>query len=167
MPVILCASVDDMNMDVMCAQALLYTLVCMQPAQTVFQNRDKGNPTWEYVQGKTIEICLVPIKGSRPIFFDVTRLVEDNVGTIAAWIGEYVRHQTEMDVPQAVKLAEHYRDNFAEAQELACDAHKNNKCPDYMRDAFNEADDAAELPTLLVQKLKVHLKTLCRDIKSR
>lgn len=167
MPVILCASVDDMNMDVMCAQALLYTLVCMQPAQTVYKNRDKGSPTWEYVQGKTIEICLVPIKGSRPIFFDVTRLVEDNVGTIAAWIGEYVRHQSEMDVPQAVKLAEHYRDSFAEAQELACDAHKKGKCPDYMRDAFNEADDAEELPTLLAQKLKVHVRALCRDVQSR
>lgn len=165
-PVILCASVDDMNMDIMCAQALLYTLVCIQPAQKSYNN-DKGVPTWERIKGKTIEICLVPIKGSRPIFFDVTRLVEDNVGAIAAWIGEYVRHQTEMDGPQAVKLAEHYRDKFSDAQDLACDAHKKGKCPDYMREAFNEADNAKELPTLLVDKLQAHVKALCRDIKSR
>ena len=57
MPVLLCASVDDMNMDRLCAKALLYTLVCMQPAKTVYKGNDKGKPTWEYVQGKTIEIC--------------------------------------------------------------------------------------------------------------
>lgn len=167
MPVILCASVDDMNMDVVCAQALLYTLVFMQPEKTVYKTRCRGTPTWEYVQGKTIEICLVPIKGSQPIFLDVTRLVEDNVGTIATWVGECVRHQTEMDMPQAVKFADHYRDNFTEAQELACDAHNKGKCPDYMRDAFNDADDAEGLPTILTQRLNTHLRALCRDIQSR
>ena len=61
------ALVDEMNMVVMCAQALLYTLVCIQPEQTVYKDNDKGIPTWEYVKDKTIEVCLVPIKGSRPI----------------------------------------------------------------------------------------------------
>ena len=166
MPVILCSSVDDMNMGVICAQALLYTLVCTQPAQTVYKQA-KGIPTWQYVQGKTIEICLVPIQGSRPIFLDLTRIVEENAGVLAAWICEYTRHQTEIDMPQAVRIAAHYHENLAEAQELVCTAHKKNKCLDYMRDAFNEAGDAEEVPDLLRRKLNAHLRTLSRDIQSR
>ena len=45
--------------------------------------------------------------------------------------------------------------------------HKKAQCPDYMRDAFNEANDADEVSTLLENKLKAHLRTLCRDIKRR
>ena len=58
---------------------------------------------------------------------------------LANWICDYTKNETEADILQALKIAEHYRDNFEEAQELVCAAHK---CPDYMRDAFNEADDA-------------------------
>lgn len=167
MPVILCPSVDDMKMEAMCAQALLYTLVCMQPAQTVYKLNDKGHPTWEYVQGKTIEVCLVPITGSHPIFLNLTHIVEENIGVLAAWICEYTRQAAEINAPQATKIAEHYRDTFAEAQELVCAAHDKGKCPDYIRDAFNEADDSEEVPELLRQKLKAHLKVLSRDIQSR
>ena len=167
MPIILCPSVDEMNMAVMCAQALLYTLVCIQPAQTVYKDNDKGIPTWEHVKDKTIEVCLVPIKGSRPIFIDLTQIAEENIAVLAKWICDYTKNETEADIPQALKLAEHYRDNFEEAQELVCAAHKKGKCPDYMRDAFNEADDADEVSTLLANKLKAHIRALCRDIQRR
>ena len=167
MPIILCPTVDEMNMGVVCAQALLYTLVCIQPEQTVYKDNDKGNPTWAYVKDRKIEVCLLPIKGSRPIFIDLTQIVEENIAVLANWIRDYTKNETEADIPQARKIAEHYRGNLEEAQELVCAAHKKGKCPDYMRDAFNEADDAEEVPTLLANKLKAHLRALCRDIQGR
>lgn len=167
MPIILCPTVDEMNMVTMCAKALLHTLVCLQPEQKVYKDNERGISTWDYVRDRTIEICLVPIKGSRPIFIDLTQIVEDNIAVLASWICEYTKHETEADILQAQKIADHYRDHFEEAQELVCAAHKKGKCPDYMRDAFNEADDAEEVYTLLTKKLKVHLKALCRDIQSR
>ena len=167
MPIILCPTVDEMNMAVMCAQALLYTLVCIQPEQAVYKDTDKGIPTWKYVKDKTIEVCLVPIKGSRPIFIDLTQIVEENIAVLANWICDYTKNEAEADIPRALKLAEHYRDNFEEAQDLVCAAHNLGACPDYMRDAFTEADDAKEVSTLLAKKLKAHIKTLCRDIQQR
>ena len=167
MPIILCATVDEMNMAVMCAQALLYTVICIQPEQKVHKDNDKGLPTWKYVKDKKIEVCLVPIKGSRPIFIDLTQIVEDNIAVLANWICAYTKNETEADIPQALKIAEHHRDNFEEAQELVCDAHKKGRCPDYMRDAFNKADDAEEVSMLLEQTLEEHLKTLRRDIQKR
>jgi len=163
MPIILCPSVDDMSMATICARCLLYTLVCIQPAETA----SKYNPTWQYVKDRKVEICIVPIKGSRPIFVDVTQLVEENIGVIADWICEYTRQGAEEDIPQALNIAKHYHDDFSEAQELVCAAHKNGKCPDYIRDAFNEADDAEEVQSLLARKLKLQLKSLKRDIQSR
>lgn len=165
MPIILCPAVDEMNMGDICKQALLYTLVCIQPEQKVYKDNDKGIPTWEYVKGRTIEICLVPIKGSCPIFIDLTTIVKENIAKLANWICEYAQNEAEVDIPQAIKIAEHHRDNFEEAQALVCAAHKKGKCPDYMRDAFNEADDAEEVSTLLANKLKAHVKALCRDIQ--
>lgn len=73
------------------------------------------------------------------------------------------------DIHQTLKIVEHYRDNdnFEEARELVCAAYKKGKCPDYMRDAFNDADDAEEVRTLLKTKLESHLKILRREIQSR
>jgi hypothetical protein len=167
MPIILCPSVDEMNMAVMCANALLYTLVCIQPDKTVYKGNDKGTPTWQYVQDKRIEICLVPIKGSRPIFIDLMDIVEENIAVLSTWICEFTKNETEADIPQAQKIAEHYRDNFEEARELVCAAHNRGKCPDYMRDVFNEADDADQVSTLMKTKLTTHLKVLCREIQRR
>lgn len=167
MPIILCPDVTEMNMAAMCAQALLYTLVCIQPEQTVYKDNDKGVPTWTYVKDKTVEICLVPIQGSEPIFIDFTQIVEEKIAALANWICKYTRHEAEMDVLQAQKIAEHYRDNLEKAQELVCAAHKDGKCPDYMRDAFTEAEGAEEVSTLLQKKLKAHLSVLRRDIQSR
>ena len=167
MPIILCPTVDEMNVAVMCAQALLYTLVCIQPELAVYKDNDKGIPTWTYVKDKTIEVCLVPIKGALPIFIDLTQIVEENIAVLANWICDYTKNKTDADTLQARKIAEHYSDHFEEAQELVCAAHKKGKCPDYIRDAFNEADDAEEVSTLLAKKLKAHLKTLRRDIQSR
>lgn len=167
MPIILCPTVDEMNMAAICAQALLYTLVCIQPEQTVCKGNDKGTSSWEYVKDRTIEICLVPIKGSRPIFIDLTQIVEENVAALATWICAYTKNETDADILQAQKIAEHYSDNFEKARELVCDAHKKGKCPDYMRDAFNEADDAEEVSTHLSARLRAHLRALRRDIQSR
>lgn len=114
---------------------------------------------------KTIEVCLVSIKGFRPIFIDLTQIVEENIAVLADWICDYPKNETEANIPQARKMAEHSRDNFEEAQELVCAAHKKGKCPDYMRDAFNEAHDAEEVSTLLAKQLKTHLMALCRDIQ--
>lgn len=166
MPIILVEKVDDISMGDVCKKALLYTLVCMQPEKAAGENF-WGRPTWQYLHGRTIEICLVPIKGSRPVFVNLMQVVEENIAVLATWICAFTRRETELDVAQAMKIAEHFRNDFEDAQDLVCAAHKCRRCPDYMRDAFNEAQSADEVSLLLENKLKVHLNVLQRDIKSR
>lgn len=165
MPIILCPTVDEINMASMCAQALLYTLVCVQPEER--EVNGMGIPTWRYVKDKSIEVCFVPIKDSRPIFIDLTQIVEENIDALATWICKYVENESETGILQAKKIAEHFRNDLEEARELVADAHKKGKCPDHLRDAFEEADDAEEVPMLCRKKLKAHLKALSRDIQSR
>lgn len=167
MPVIMCSTVDDMNMASICAQAILYTLVCIQPEQKVHKDTDKGIPTWQYVKGKKIEVCFVPMKASSPLIVDLTQVVEDNIEVISRWICSYVTYETEADILQALNVASHYKNDFENAQELVSKAHANGKCPDYILDAFNEADEYASLDALLKYKLESHLKTLARDIRKR
>ena len=149
----------------MCAQALLYTLVCVQPEER--EVNGMGIPTWRYVKDKSIEVCFVPIKDSRPIFIDLTQIVEENIDALATWICKYVENEAETGILQAKKIAEHFRNDLEEARELVGDAHMKGKCPDHLRDAFEEADDAEEVPMLCRKKLKAHLKALSRDIQSR
>lgn len=125
----------------------------------MYKGNDKGTSTWVYLKDKTIEVCLVPI--------DLTHIVEENIAVLANWICDYTRYETEADIPQAQKIAEHFRDNFEEAQDLVGDAHKKGKFPDYMREAFNKADDAEEVSMLLEDKLEEHLKTVRKGIKKR
>lgn len=167
MPVIMCSNVDDMNMALICAQAILYTLACIQPEQKVYKDTDKGIPTWQYVKDKKIEVCFVPMKASSPVIVDLTQVVEDNIELISRWICSYVTYETETDILQALNVAWHYKDDFENAQELVSTAHANGKCPDYILDAFNDADEYTGLDSLLKDKLDSHLKTLARDIKRR
>ena len=166
MPVILCPVVDEMNLASVCAHALLYTLVCIQPEQKVYKDTDKGNPTWEYVKDKHIEVCFVPLKASSPVIVDLTQVVKDNIELISQWICRFVKYETEPDILQACKIASHYED-FEDAQELVSKAHEGGKCPDYILDAFNETDGDTDIDQLLRRKLEMHLKTLLRDIKRR
>jgi len=166
MPVILCSTVDEMNIAAICAQALLYTLVCIQPEQKVCKDTDKGIPTWHYVKDRQIKVCFVPLKASSPLIVDLTQVVEDNIELISQWICRFVEYETETDILQACKIASHY-DDFENAQELVSKAYEHGKCPDYILGAFNEADGDTNIAQLLRQKLESHLKTLHRDIKRR
>ena len=58
---------------------------------------------------------------------DLTQIAEENITVLAKWICDYTKNETEADIPQALKIAEHYRDNFEEAQELVCAAHEAKK----------------------------------------
>ena len=130
MPILLCSDVDDIRLSNLCAQALLYTLVCIQPHREKFEK--KWKPTWEYVKNRNIEICLVPIKGSRPIFVDLTQIVEDNLSELARTICDYAESETMTDVQQALALADYYKDDYDKARELVEDARDKHKCPDYI-----------------------------------
>ena len=165
MPIILCPSIDDMCMGNICAQAILRTLVCLQPVHTI-KDSDHTTPTWEYLTNRQIRMCFVPLNAT-PIYLDVTNLIEEHIQVISDWICEYVKIETESAKNQAIKLANHYQHDFEEARETISLAHKIGKCPDYIRDAFNEADGHGDIEQLLMEKLTLHLKTLNRDIKRR
>lgn len=165
MPIILCPSIDDMCMGNICAQAILRTLVCLQPVHTK-KDSDHTTPTWEYLTNRQIRMCFVPLNAT-PIHLDVTNLIEEHIQVISDWICEYVKLETEASKNQAIKLATHYQHDFEEARETISLAHKEGKCPDYIRDAFNEADGHCDIEQLLMEKLTLHLKTLNRDIKRR
>jgi hypothetical protein len=166
MPIILCASIDDICMGSICAHALLMTLVCSQPAHTKKKEEDKTTPTWEYLKNRSIRMCFVPLN-AEPIYVDVTDIVETHIQIISDWICEYVKMETEAGKIQAMKLATHYQHDFEEARETILKVYKNGKCPDYIRDAFNKADDYGDIEQLLNEELTSHLKTLNRDIKRR
>lgn len=171
MPVILVPTVDETNMADICAQALLYTLVCLQPMKPTDKDKDKGIHTWEYIQDKKIEICFVPIKGSRPIFVDLTEIVEEHIVELAEWICKYARYKTEDHRRQTERIALHHKDDFAMAQDTVSDAHAEGKCPDYIRDVINNAnayeDVENKLDEKLDERLKQHLKVLRQDILRR
>ena len=166
MPVVLVPDVNEMNIAKVCTYAVLYTLVCLQPEQTK-PAEDKGIPTWEYVLNKTIKICFLPLKGSRPIFVDVMKSVDENIELVSDWLGDYVHEQTHRDIPQAIKIAQHYRDDFEKAQELVYDAYKKNKCPEYIHTAFSDCDSHEDVEDILNEKLNRHLKMFKSDVKKR
>lgn len=166
-PIILCATIDNLNMARTCTQALLYTLICIQPEENVIKSDEKkGTFTWEYIKDKRIEICLVPIQSSRPIFIDLTEIVEKKITAIADWICRYTRKKAEGDILQAQKFADYYSE-FEEAQFFVSEEHGQSQMPDYILEAFNEAKRADEVPRLLHQKLECHLDALLRNITAR
>ena len=107
------------------------------------------------------------MKASSPLIVDLTQVVEANIEVISKWICSYVTYESEADILQALNVASHYKDDFENAQELVSKAHADGKCPDYILDAFNEADEYAGLDALLKYKLESHLKTFARDIRKR
>lgn len=140
MPVILAASMDEISMARQCEQALLHTIICLQPENESFEN-GKGKPTWEYIKGKRITVCFVPIKASRPVFVDMTQVVEDNISLIAEWVSQYIRGEAEAYHPQLLKVAEVARDDFYTAFEKVEAAYKKNKCLLYVLNAFDDASE--------------------------
>lgn len=137
MPVILVPNVDEMSMAKHCATAILQTLLCLQPEMKTKDKKKGHTSTCEYVTGKQVTVCFVPIKASRPVFVDVTSVVEENISLIAEWVSQFIQHETEADHPQLVKLAEH---DFEKAVEKVEEAQKKKKCLDYMSEAFKEAE---------------------------
>jgi hypothetical protein len=138
----------------------------VQPSQKVREG-EAGIPTWQYVHDKKIVVCLVPIKGTDPIFVDLSKVVEDHIGLISDWLCSFVRRRSEAHVAQALKIARHFQDAFVEAQEVVHAAHLERKCPGYILDAFNEAEGADDVADLLRSKLEAHLKVLARDLQRR
>ena len=126
-----------------------------------------GTPTIDYVKDKTIEVCLVPIKGSCPIFINLTQIVENNIELLAKWIRDYTKMEAESGVLQARKVAEHHGDNFEAVQDIVETARTRKKCPDYIYHTFEKAEDAKEVPELLTKTLEKHLDALVREIQRR
>ena len=164
MPVMLVSAVDELSMAQHCATAILQTLLCLQP------KKNTGNgytPTWEYVAGKQVTVCFVPIKASRPVFVDVTPVVEENISLIADWVAQFIRRETEADHPQLKKLAEH---DFETAVEKVEEALKKGKCLAYMGEAFGEADDnngIEDLDRELRSKMIRHIQRFKLQLEKR
>lgn len=169
MPVILVPSMDEISMARQCEQALLHTLVCLQPEKESFED-GKGKPTWEYINGKRITVCFVPIKASRPVFVDMTRVVEDNISLIAEWVSGYIRGEAEAYHPQLIKVAEVSRNDFYTAFEKVEAAHKKNKCLLYVYYAFETATEGEgfeDLERHLNCRLKTHVQRFRGQLERR
>jgi hypothetical protein len=181
MPVILCPEMNEMVLPLRCCQAIINTLICMQPAQ---EQRDKklGTPTWEFIKNKHIEICFVPFKSKKPIFIDVTAIVEKNIDKIADWIRKFVERKTTNDIPQALKVAQHFEhqrlkqveqgsqatvQEFENAQDIITGAFQDGRCPEYIYEAYNEAESYNEVEKKIYDKLNRHLHNMVKDIKKR
>ena len=147
MPVWIVHSVDDLSMSEHCATALLSTLVCLQPYREKYEN-GKGKETWRYVEGREIRICFVPIAARHPVILNVTKLVQDNISTIADWVAGYIRRETLVDHPQALKMAEHYhkQNKFYDAVAEVDNARKlkPERCLDYIHEAFQITNETME-----------------------
>jgi len=165
-PIIIVPDVNEMNISDICCKAITYTLICTQPEQ---KELDDTTPTWKYVKGKNIKICIAPIKQTKPIFIDLTDIVEENIETLSEWLRNYVEEQLRLDLPQAHKIANYYMNDFGTAIDVVREAYndKHRKCPEYMYDAFKNSEQCDEVKEELEKELKRHLKRFERDVKNR
>lgn len=163
-PVIICPSVDEISSVKLCARALFYTVVMIQPEKTP---TNEYKPTRECIQGRQFKVCVVPIKDDRPFWIDLTALVVDNFAAITEWILKYLEIELKQPWPEVLNLANYYAENFDKAVEVVSDTYnsKPKNCPAYILEAFNEATRAADIPELLERKLQAHLKVFRREIK--
>jgi len=96
-----------------------------------------------------------------------TLVVENNIAMIASWIGKFVEEETRKDIPQALKIARHFEQDFEKAQDVIINAFQDEKCPAYIYDAFNDAESYSELEMIIDDKLNKYLNTMIKDIKKR
>lgn len=164
-PILFVPDIDELNIAKICCKVLLYTLVCTQPEQK--KSKDDTTPTWKYVNNKNIKICIAPVKKTQPIVVDVMDLVEDNIEIISEWLKKYVEGLLRIDLPQANKIAEYYRDDLDTARNTVREAYDDNDCPEYMYDAFKDSDEYDEVKNNLERQLKKHLKRFKTDIRAR
>jgi len=166
MPVILYASVDELNMSGVCADAILSSLVCTQP-EMIEGSDKKGNPTWVYVKGKQIKVCLISVKHCTPIIVDLIGIIEENITAVTEWIREYVEQQGEVAASQAMGLVRHFGHDFEKVRDKVANAYAIKRCPDFVKHAVDEADGMEDIENMLKYKLNVHLKAFMRDIRRR
>jgi hypothetical protein len=164
MPILLVSDIDDMSIPTVCAQALIYTLVCRQPEECIYQ-KIAGKPTWEYVKGKTLKICIVSLKGHKPFVVDLCDFVEQNLDLMARWVCEHIRQQTEVDIAQVVRVTAQY--GLEKTRQAICRSYKKGNCPEYMYQAIDDVESHEEVERELHAKLKKHLKRVEDSIKRR
>ena len=169
-PIMIVPDVNEINISDICCRAIIYTLVCTQPEQK--ESEDKTTPTWKYVKDKKIKICIAPIKQTKPIFVDLTDIVEENIELLSEWVKDYVDEQLRLDLPKAYSIADYYENDFDTARDIVRKAyeHKPPKCPEYMYEAFQDVEyDGVkeELERELEKGLKRHLKRFKRDVQNR
>lgn len=134
-PIILCPSIDELNLPVVCAQAILYTLACLQPRKD-----DLKATTWRLLSDRDIVVCFAPLLHDSPVFVDVASIVRENMGLIAEWLGRNIENEVQTEMSAALNVARHY--TFDEALRLVDDS---DKCSDFVKEAFNRVDSVDDI----------------------
>ncbi len=112
-PVIFCKSINDVTMASVCAQGLLATLACMQPAD-VKTKQFKGKTVAERVRNKRIVVCVVPMEASdgapSPLFVDFQSVWTDAElrKSVALWLRECVEDEMKKHVEELLAVAAYY-----------------------------------------------------------
>lgn len=165
-PVIICTIIDEANIGSLVAKAVIAHLFCSQPEKKQYNN-GKGTPVWELIDGKQVKICIAPLNTSKPLFINISNIIEDKIALVADWLSAHVQSQAEFDFPIALRLANHYKDNFEDAQDMVGSAFQKGKCPEYMREAIFAVDGPDQFLQMMTTKLTEHLRFFKRDIKKR
>lgn len=156
-----CPRIDDLSIKEICKIAMIHTLMCSQPcigeAETIL-----GKPTSEYVAGKEILVCMLPIGDeSKPIITNITPIVEKYIGRITDWILDIIKERAVLQMEQDVEMGHDMKNARIRVAE------KKNDFYPYLLDALNEADTIDELRDILGRNLKMRMKTFARELQER
>lgn len=155
-PIILCPSIDKLNLPVMCAQAILYTFVCLQPRKD-----DPKAPTWQLLSDRDIVVCFAPLLHDTPVFVDMASIVRENMGLITELFGRYIENDAQLEISAALNVARHYP--FADARRVIMTAWSHNPplCSDFVKEAFtrtNDRDNVDKIEKKMRKAMREHLE---------
>lgn len=162
-PVLLVADMEDVSMARRCSEAILNTLVCMCPLRELGEGGYKS--TYDYVNGKKIKICFVPIKDTDPIFVDVSHVIEMNYKVIVEWLCGYIHKIAEHNIETVTNMAS---DCFSEIEDLQIEFSKTtnkSKYPDYICRGVQNAETLPDLDRECRKCLKKQIKLLQHSMK--
>ena len=91
----------------------------------------------------------------------------DDIGLISEWVSRWVQKETEADITQVLKVAEHFTEDFLEAQEIIEKAREKKRCLPYMVTAFDVAKGYDDVEEDLTYYLERHIGNLKSKIENR